>query len=338
MNIFAFLKKKNNAAGELVTSFDLGQSDFRLQTGQGAQFPDGNFKVTIEDEIVYVISRSTELCSTLRAQEGTAEAYHPSGTPVQLRITEGIFSEIEDSINDVVGEINTHEADIAAHGATGAVVGTTKTQTLTNKTLVSPVIADLTNVNHSHADAAGGGLIVTVPTGCMLPFVGAAAPSGYLLCQGQAISRATYATLFGVIGTTYGVGDGTTTFNLPNMQDKFPIGASGTKLRNGTGGGVASINFEHAHTVNNHAHGIQTGGWHGHSGIAYGSGDRANYYTYAPDGYNEVHDNHAHSVGVYGEGNHAHGCDGSAPGTNNALGTNVSVINPWIAFNFIIRT
>lgn len=50
------------------------------------------------------------------------------------------------------------------------------------------------------------------------------APTGYLLCDGTAVSRTTYAGLYAVIGTTYGTGDGTTTFNLPNMKGKVPVG------------------------------------------------------------------------------------------------------------------
>jgi microcystin-dependent protein len=55
-------------------------------------------------------------------------------------------------------------------------------------------------------------------------FAGSSAPSGYLLCDGTAVNRTTYATLFGIIGTTYGVGNGSTTFNLPNLKGRVPVG------------------------------------------------------------------------------------------------------------------
>jgi microcystin-dependent protein len=55
---------------------------------------------------------------------------------------------------------------------------------------------------------------------------GSTAPTGFFLCNGDAISRTTYAGLFGVIGTTYGVGDNSTTFNIPDLRDKFPQGAN----------------------------------------------------------------------------------------------------------------
>lgn len=62
------------------------------------------------------------------------------------------------------------------------------------------------------------------PTGTVLPFAGSTAPQGWLLCDGSAINRTTYATLFAVTSTTYGTGDGSTTFNLPDMRGVFPRG------------------------------------------------------------------------------------------------------------------
>ena len=63
------------------------------------------------------------------------------------------------------------------------------------------------------------------PTGVVLPFAGSAAPTGWLLCFGQAVSRTTYAALFTTLGTTYGSGDGSTTFALPDLRGRVPGGA-----------------------------------------------------------------------------------------------------------------
>ncbi|QMP19181.1 tail fiber [Pseudomonas phage Persinger] len=60
--------------------------------------------------------------------------------------------------------------------------------------------------------------------GVVLPFAGAAAPNGWLLCHGQAVSRTTYAHLFAVIGTAYGAGDGSSTFNLPDLRGRVAAG------------------------------------------------------------------------------------------------------------------
>lgn len=62
------------------------------------------------------------------------------------------------------------------------------------------------------------------PIGTILPYSSTTIPEGYLVCDGSAVSRTTYADLFDVIGTTYGTGDGSTTFNLPNLKGKVPVG------------------------------------------------------------------------------------------------------------------
>lgn len=63
-----------------------------------------------------------------------------------------------------------------------------------------------------------------VPIGVVSDFAGAAAPTGWLLCYGQAVSRTTYAALFAAIGTAYGAGDGTTTFNIPDCRGRASAG------------------------------------------------------------------------------------------------------------------
>jgi microcystin-dependent protein len=85
-------------------------------------------------------------------------------------------------------------------------------------------------VNSSGAVKQAG--FALLPVGCFFPYAGAAAPSGYLLCDGSAVSRTTYATLFTAIGTAYGVGDGSTTFNVPDMKGRVAAGkeASATRL------------------------------------------------------------------------------------------------------------
>lgn len=60
-----------------------------------------------------------------------------------------------------------------------------------------------------------------VPTGSVIPFAGITAPEGFLLCNGQEVSRVTYARLFNVIQEKFGAGDGVTTFNVPNLVEKF---------------------------------------------------------------------------------------------------------------------
>lgn len=75
-------------------------------------------------------------------------------------------------------------------------------------------------------------------TGTVLPFAGSVAPTGWLLCYGQAVSRTTYAPLFAVIGTTFGVGDGSTTFNLPDLRGRIMAGKDDM---GGTAAGVLTV-------------------------------------------------------------------------------------------------
>jgi phage-related tail fiber protein len=78
-----------------------------------------------------------------------------------------------------------------------------------------------------------------IPPGTPLPFAGATAPTGFLLCDGAAVSRTTYAALFTAISTVYGAGDGSTTFNLPDYRGAILMGAGqGTGLNNRTLGDV----------------------------------------------------------------------------------------------------
>ena len=83
--------------------------------------------------------------------------------------------------------------------------------------------------------------LAQVPTGTIIPFAGATIPTGYLLCNGVAISRTDYAVLFGVIATLYGAGDGTTTFNLPDLRDRFLEGVGTNALASHLEAGLPNI-------------------------------------------------------------------------------------------------
>lgn len=113
------------------------------------------------------------------------------------------------------------------------------------------------------------------PVGCVMHFLGGTAPAKWLFLDGAAVSRTTYADLFALLGTTYGVGDGSTTFNLPNAQRRVFVGAGGT----GTGtlaNTVGSVGGSETHTLTSSeipsvSVNIPTGGTFGsYSGVALG--------------------------------------------------------------------
>lgn len=86
-----------------------------------------------------------------------------------------------------------------------------------------------------------------VVAGTIIPYGSTTIPTDYLLCDGTAVSRTTYSDLFAIISTSFGVGDGSTTFNLPDMRQRFVLGkaASGTgSTFGGTGGTI-----DHLHTA-----------------------------------------------------------------------------------------
>jgi microcystin-dependent protein len=109
-----------------------------------------------------------------------------------------------------------------------------------------------------------------VPTGAGIDWFATAAPSGYLLCDGSAISRTTFAALFAVLGTTWGAGDGVTTFNLPDTRGRVivPVAPGGNAevnavgLTDGTAMGSRRVRHAHNHTLTlpAHAHAINDPG------------------------------------------------------------------------------
>jgi microcystin-dependent protein len=122
---------------------------------------------------------------------------------------------------------------------------------------------DITTGTISQIKAIGNVLLTTssstLPAGVIQMYAGSTAPTNWLFCDGSAISRTTYSALFTAIGTNYGIGNGSTTFNLPNMNNRMPIG-KGTgsfSTLNNTGGAetytlsTTEIPSHQHYTVNN---------------------------------------------------------------------------------------
>lgn len=127
-----------------------------------------------------------------------------------------------------------------------------------------PALND-TNVNRMQQlikqDIRGAVSGDTLPIGAIMPFGSDTIPENWLLCNGQAVSRETYANLFNTIGTTYGSGDGFTTFNLPDLQGKIPVGLDENDTDFDTLGNTGGEK-EHTLTIDEiptHNHGVQTG-------------------------------------------------------------------------------
>lgn len=206
--------------------------------------------------------------------------------------------------------------------------------------------------------------VSSVPTSTILEYGGTSAPTGYLMCDGAAVSRSTYAALFAVIGTTYGAGNGSTTFNVPDRRDRVGIGAGSTYARGQTGGaatGTTSLDGLHSHTgvtgstvlttlqIPSHTHSgnTNTDGAHSHttsSGapnfVTEGTGTTANVSA-GGGGYvlNTITSSgsHSHSFTTNSAGGgqgHTHtiGTDGSDHSHT------YSTLQPYLASNYIIKT
>lgn len=90
--------------------------------------------------------------------------------------------------------------------------------------LPSDAVVDYPALGQDLAELLETLLASSVPTGAVTAFAGVAAPEGWLLCDGSAVDRVEYAALFAVIGETYGAGDGSTTFLLPDLRGRVPAG------------------------------------------------------------------------------------------------------------------
>lgn len=138
--------------------------------------------------------------------------------------------------------------------------------------------------------SAPGGL---APSGVVLPFAGSAAPTGWLLCFGQTVSRTTYASLFAALGTSYGAGDGSTTFALPDLRGRIPggkdnMGGSAASRLTTAGSGVDGATLgasggAQTHTLTEsqmpaHSHNYVGGSNAAGSGTAGAAGQSANAY------------------------------------------------------------
>lgn len=141
------------------------------------------------------------------------------------------FDDIYTVTNEVIGVVNSHITKLGdINPSPGELVGH-----LTG-TLTGNVVGTVSN---------------TPPPGAVIYFAMQAAPTGWLACSGQAVSRATYANLFIAIGTTFGIGDGVATFTLPDLRGEFIRGwdnSRGVDSGRTFGSAQSDLIKEHTHT------------------------------------------------------------------------------------------
>lgn len=202
----------------------------------------------------------------------------------------------------------------------------------------------------------------TIPTGSIICFSGANVPQGWLLCNGESISRTTYQRLFNTIGIIYGEGNGTSTFDLPNLQDRFPMGKGNRNL--GLIGGADSVTLtsdklpSHSHSVS-----VSSEGQHSHTGSTNTTGnhthnyddayfaenlgggqnnvfgtsansDYDNSYRYRANPVTAAAGDHSHTITTNATGAHTHTVTIDNTGTSNPT---IDITNKYIILNYIIR-
>ena len=127
-----------------------------------------------------------------------------------------------------------------------------------------------------------------VPPGMIAPYAGKTAPEGWLLCDGSAVSRTTYAALYAAIGTTYGAGNGSTTFTLPDLRGRVPAGANASNAL-ASKAGADSKNIAKANLPNEKLKIADNGNWlvdtaqsgvHNGKQLTLGSGRQSAEYLY----------------------------------------------------------
>lgn len=127
----------------------------------------------------------------------------------------------------------------------------TPTTLTTSSTLIDTTgVTDKRNLFYSSSSGKFIATVQAIPVGIVRMYSSGTAPSNYLICNGQAVSRTTYSALFTVVGTKYGSGDGSTTFNLPNLSDyAFPYGSiANTSLP--TTANIGGTTYDSSHTHN----------------------------------------------------------------------------------------
>lgn len=110
-------------------------------------------------------------------------------------------------------------------------------------------------------DGGSSPSVTAVPTGGIVAYGAASAPTGFLLCDGSLVSRATFAALFAIIGTSYGAGDGTTTFAVPDFAGRFPMGVADSGTGNALGATFGAIDHTHTGPAHTHAVTVTRAGW-----------------------------------------------------------------------------
>jgi microcystin-dependent protein len=192
-----------------------------------------------------------------------ANAIDVAGGAIQISTSGGVARTVmsADSTDSIFSVNDDRNFTVKTNAATRLTINSTAATSTVPVVLPSDPTTALQASTKQYVDTLTG-----APAGVIMAFAGAAAPTGFLSCDGSAVSRTTYATLFAAIGTTWGAGNGSTTFNVPDLRGMFVRG-TGTNATGSSSGAVgpsvgayaADTYLNHTHTDSGHTHTINIG-------------------------------------------------------------------------------
>jgi len=306
-SVYFIAKNGLSASRSIIFTQGTGVADFTLPAGKSALiYADGSDEVHNAFKDFYVETLQTTGAATVGgALTLTTDLTVPNGgTGVSTLTDKGML--YGQGANAVLATAAGTEGQLLRAGASGV-----------------PAFSTVNAVN---------------PAGAIIMYGAASAPTGYLKCDGSNVNRVTYSDLFTAIGTTYGIGDGSLTFGIPNLESRFPIGYDGgssyalagtggaitdTPTLSGTNAGTAITEAQMpSHTHDSWGSGWPTGTWTGGTGttqssVTQGSGSLVSTSTLR--------------TLATGSGNtHTHTWTGTS--------TAVDTVPPYLVVNYIIKT